>query len=63
MTTETRKAETAGGLAVIGCLAAGFAALFGAIAGFFSLNVIGVGVCLAAAGISFGLAANAIFRD
>jgi hypothetical protein len=63
MSKATEKAETAGGLAIIGGLVAGFAGLVGAVVSLFTLNLLGAGVCLAAAGISFGLVANAVWRD
>ena len=63
MTKVTEKAEIAGGLALIGGLVAGFAGLIAALVSSFTFNVLGVGVCLAAAGISFGLVANAIWRN
>ena len=63
MSKATEKVEIAGGFALIGGLVAGFAGLIAALVSFFSLNLIGVGVCLAAAGISFGLVANAIWRN
>ena len=61
--SKTEKAATAGGLALIGGLAAGFAGLVAAVVSLSTFNLIGVGVCLAAAGISFGLVANAIWRN
>jgi hypothetical protein len=63
MSKATEKAEMAGGLALIGGLVAGFAGLVAALVSFFTLNLLGAGVCLAAAGISFGLVANAIWRN
>jgi hypothetical protein len=60
---STEKAEIAGGLALIGGLVAGFAGLVAALVSFFTLNLLGGSVCLAAAGISFGLVANAIWRN
>ena len=63
MSKATEKAEMAGGLAVIGGLVAGFAGLVAALVCFFTLNLLGAGVCLAAAGISFGLVANATWRN
>ena len=63
MSKATEKVEMAGGLALIGGLVAGFAALIAAFISFFTLNLLGAGVCLAAAGISFGLVANAIWRN
>jgi hypothetical protein len=61
--SKTEKAATAGGLALIGGLAAGFAGLVAGLISLFTLNLLGAGVCLAAAGISFGLVANAIWRN
>ena len=63
MSKATEKVEMAGGLALIGGLVAGFAGLIAALVSSFTFNLLGVGVCLAAAGISFGLVANAIWRD
>ena len=63
MSKATEKIETAGGLALIGGLVAGFGGLIAALVSFFTLNLLGAGVCLAAAGISFGLVANAIWRN
>lgn len=63
MSKATVKAEIAGGLALVGGLVAGFAALIAALISFFTLNLLGAGVCLTAAGISFGLVANAIWRN
>ena len=63
MSKATEKAEMAGGLALIGGLVTGVAGLIAALVCFFNLNLLGAGVCLAAAGISFGLVANAIWRN
>ena len=63
MSKATEKVEMAGGLALIGGLVAGLAALIAALISFINLNLLAAGVCLAAAGISFGLVANAIWRD
>ena len=62
MSRATEKAEMAGGLAIIGGLIAGFAGLVAALFAFFSFNWVGAGVCLAAAGISFGFVASAVWR-
>ena len=62
MARATEKAEIAGGLAILGGLIAGFAGLVAAIIAVITLNFIGVGVCLVAAGISFGLTASAVWR-
>ena len=63
MSKATEKLERAGGLALIGGLVAGFVGLIAALVSFFTLNLLGAGVCLVAAGISFGLVANAIWRN
>ena len=63
MSKAIEKIEMAGGLALIGGLVAGFVGLIAALVSFFTLNLLGAGVCLAAAGISFGLVANAIWRN
>jgi len=63
MSKATEKAEIAGGLALIGGLVTGFAGLVAALVAFFTLNLLGGSVCLVAAGISFGLVANAIWRN
>jgi len=63
MSKATEMAEMAGGLALIGGLVTGAAGFVAALVCFFTLNLLGAGVCLAAAGISFGLVANAIWRN
>lgn len=63
MSKATEKAEIAGGLALIGGLVVGIVGLFAALIAFFTFNLLGGSICLAAAGISFGLVANAIWRD
>jgi hypothetical protein len=62
MSRATEKAEMAGGLAIIGGLIAGFAGLVATLLAIVTLNMVGAGVCLAAAGISFGLIASAVWR-
>jgi hypothetical protein len=62
MSRATEKAEMAGGLAIIGGLIAGFAGLVATLFAIITLNMVGAGVCLAAAGISFGLIASAVWR-
>ena len=62
MSRATEKAEMAGGLAIIGGLIAGFAGLVAAVFAIINYNWVGAGVCLAAAGISFGLVASAVWR-
>jgi hypothetical protein len=63
MSKSSEKAATMGGLAVICCLVSGFGGLLGGIFSIGSMNLIGAGVCFGAAGLSFGLAANAIWRN
>lgn len=63
MSKATEKAEIAGGLAIIGGLVTGFAGLIAALVSLFTGNLLGGSVCLAAAGISFGFVANAIWRN
>ena len=62
MSRATEKAEMAGGLAILGGLITGFAGLVAALIAVLTLNLVGAGVCLAAAGISFGLVASAVWR-
>ena len=57
-----RKGETIAGVAVICGMITGHASLVIAVFAFFSFNWVGAGVCLAAAGLSFGLVANAALR-
>ena len=56
------KGETIAGVAVICGMITGYAAFIAAVFAFFSFNWVGAGVCLAAAGLSFGLVANAALR-
>ncbi len=59
---DNRKGEMIAGLAVACAMGTGFAAVVAALFAFFSLNWVGAGVCFAAAGLSFGLVANASLR-
>lgn len=59
---DNQKGETLAGVAVICGMAAGFAGFLVAVFSFFSGNLVGAGVSLAAAGLSFGLVANASLR-
>lgn len=63
MATTTAKGAMVGGIAVIGGLISGVASLVVAVFAFGSYNWISVGVCLGAAGLAFGLIANAVWRD
>ena len=62
MAEAQRKGEAIAGAAVICGMITGFAGLIAAVFAFFSFNWVGAGVCLAAAGLSFGLVANAALR-
>jgi hypothetical protein len=57
------RGETIAGVAVICGMITGFASLIAAVFAFFSFNWAGAGLCLAAAGLSFGLVANAALRQ
>lgn len=63
MTEGRRRGETIAGVAVVCGMVTGYAALIAAVFAFFSFNWVGAGVCLAAAGLSFGLVANAALRQ
>ena len=63
MPKSAQNAATIGALAVICGLVSGMGGLFAAVFAFVTFNWLGVGVCLGAAGLSFGLAANAAWRD
>ena len=60
---DNRKGETIAGVAVVCALLTGFAAVFAAVFAFVGFNWVGAGVCLLAAGVSFGLVANASLRN
>jgi hypothetical protein len=51
------------GTIVVGCLVTGLAGLLGALFAFFSGGWLGAGVCLVAAALALGLAANAVLRE
>jgi hypothetical protein len=59
---ENRKGEMVAGVAVVCAMFVGFVALVAAVFAFVSFNWVGAGVCLLAAGLSFGLVANASLR-
>jgi hypothetical protein len=63
MSTSLSDARTVGGIAVICGLLSGVAGLLAATFAFFSYNWVGVGVCIGSAGLSFGLVANAVWRN
>ena len=50
------------GLTIVGCLIVGIAGLFGALYGVDRHDANGVGACLLASAVAFGLGANAVFR-
>lgn len=62
MNNSTDNAVIAGGVAVICGLFAGFAALLASLFAFGTQNLMAVGICLGAAGLSFGFVANAAWR-
>ncbi|HYH82036.1 MAG TPA: hypothetical protein VEX86_19675 [Longimicrobium sp.] len=59
---ENQRGETIAGIAVFCGMVAGFVGLVVAVFSFFAGNFAGAGVCLVAAGLSFGLVANATLR-
>ena len=63
MAEGQRRGETIAGVAVVCGMITGYAALVAAVFAFFSFNWVGAGACLAAAGLSFGLVANAALRQ
>ena len=56
------KGETIAGVAVICGMINGFASFIVAVISIFTNNPVGASVCLIAAGLSFGLVANAALR-
>jgi uncharacterized membrane-anchored protein len=60
---KTNKFEAVLGIVVIASLVTGVAGLLAAVFAFFSADWVGVGVCLGAAALAFGLVANAILRQ
>ena len=56
---DNQRGDTIAGVAVVCGMAAGFASFVVAVFSFFSANFVGAGVSLAAAGLAFGLVANA----
>ena len=60
---DNRKGETIAGVAVVCAMLTGFAALAATVFAASSFNWVGAGVCLLAAGVSFGLVANASLRN
>ena len=63
MEKRHRKFDAVLGLVVIGSLVTGFAGLIAALLAFSSYNWIGIGICLGAAALAFGLLANALLRE
>jgi hypothetical protein len=59
---ENQSGGMMAGFAVICGMMAGFGGLIVALFSLFAFNFVGAGVCLAAAGLSFGLVANATLR-
>ena len=63
MTTEPDKAKAIAGISVSLGRVSGIASLIAAVFSFFSYNWVGTRICLGAAGLAFGLVANAVLRD
>jgi hypothetical protein len=57
------RSETVGGLTVVGGLLTGFLSLAVAALALFVSNWVGAGISLVAAALSFGLLANAVWRQ
>ena len=60
---EQEKGEVMAGISVLLGIATGIASLVVAGFAFFNANWVGAGACLAAAGLAFGLVANATLRS
>jgi hypothetical protein len=58
----TERAAAIAGVAIVMGLVTGFTGLAAAVFAFVTFNWVGVGVCLGAAALSFGLVANAALR-
>lgn len=56
-------AASSAGLAVVGALTVGFGGVMGSFLSVFAGDFVASGIFLSAAGISFGLLANAIYRQ
>ena len=63
MPETSDRAKAIGGIAIILGMVTGVASLISAYLAFFSGNWVGTGACLGAAGLAFGLVANALWRD
>ncbi|MCJ7700388.1 MAG: hypothetical protein MUO62_02290 [Anaerolineales bacterium] len=63
MEKKSNKFEVILGIVVIAGMITGFVGLLAAVFAFFSADWVGVGVCLGAAALAFGLLANALLRD
>ena len=62
MTPNPDRARSIAGISVFLGLVTGVAGLVTATFAFFSYNWAGAGICLVAAGLAFGLIANAVLR-
>ena len=60
---DSKSRSLVAALSAIGALLAGGAALFGALLSLFNGQFVGGGLCLLAAGVAFGLLANATSRN
>ena len=62
MNHDRRPLNTVIGLSILGSILVGVASLLAAVAAFVEGEYTAVGVCLAAAALSFGLLANAVLQ-
>jgi hypothetical protein len=62
MPKDSEHAATIGAAAIIGALVVGVLGITAAIAASWAQQWVGTGVCLCASGLSFGFAANAVWR-
>ena len=63
MRKDLNRAQTIGGIAVVGAATTGILSLIIALFPLIRGDYLAAGVCLLAAAFSFGLLANAVFRD
>jgi hypothetical protein len=63
MTNGRTSFNTVLGLAMLGSLIVGIAALLAALAAFIDGDNVAVGLCLAAAALAFGLLSNAVLKS
>ena len=63
MTRKPGSFDAVLGLAIVGGLVTGGAGLVAALIAFVDVDMVGMGVCLGAAALAFGLVANAVLRQ